>query len=811
MKRTNSAELINLLTIDEKISLLSGKDFWQTVEIPRLEIPSMYLADGPHGVRRQAADAQRIGLNRGIPATCFPTEATVANSWNPDLGERVGAFLALEALSQGVHVILGPGINMKRNPLCGRNFEYFSEDPYLAGKMAAAYVRGIQSQGVAACVKHFAVSNQEWRVMSIDAVLDERSLREIYLTAFEIAVKEGGAKALMSAYNRVNGVHANENQHLMQEILREQWGFTGCVISNWGGSNDRIAGLKAGNELEMPGRQEEARREMLAALENGELTEAQIDENAVRLLDLILSTAGSAQAPKADFNIALHHRISQRVAEESIVLLKNENDILPLPFGKKVAVIGDFARNPRYQGAGSSLVNPTVLDNTLDCFDESGITSIGYEQGFHRYGRPSKSLQRRACELAAKADIVLLYLGLDENSEAQGIDREEMGLPQNQVELLYALSRVNENIVVVLSCGSAVEMPWIASVKGLLHAYLSGQAGARAILRVISGDVNPSGKLAETIPLSYADSPTSSYFPGKELTSEYLEGPFIGYRYFDQADVAPLFPFGFGLSYTSFSYSDPSIEGDTLSFTLENTGSMPGMEVAQLYVSLPGSGIIRAKKELKGFSKVMINPGEKKRVRFQFDHMTFRYFNTQSDSWEEEGGEYVLSIGSSSRDIHLECRFQRDGSGAGLPELWTTENLPFYRPGGPCKASEAGFARLIGRSLPPSRRPRNKPLGYEDPLSQCRCSPSWLARLAYWTMHGSYYLLRKFGRKDLANLIMMSMYHLPFRGISRMTGGRISSRMVDGILLAANGKTLSGAFSMAKAWSRMLRTERKSE
>jgi len=802
MSTLKHTAIIGQMTLAEKVSMLSGKDFWQTKSIPRLGIPSIYLADGPHGVRRQAAAAERMGLNAGIPSTCYPTEAMVANSWNVELGEKVGSFLGNEAVSQGVSVLLGPGINMKRNPLCGRNFEYFSEDPFLAGKMAAAYVRGIQSRGIAACVKHFAVSNQEWRIMSLDAVVDERTLREIYLTAFEIAVREGNAKVLMSAYNKVNGTHANENLHLMREILRNDWGYAGCVITNWGGNNDRVAGLIAGNELEMPGSHGDSDREILDALARGEIGEELIDENLDRLLDLVFSTSMDARAPQPDFNITQHHRVSQRVAEESIVLLKNDDAILPLAYSTKVAVIGAFASSARYQGAGSSLVNPTVLDNTLDCFDESGITSIGYESGYDRYGKPSHRRIEKACRLAEKADTVLLYLGLDELSEAQGLDRDTMRLPKNQEDLLAALFEVNRNIVVILSCGCAVEMPWIDKTKGLLHAYLSGQAGARAILRVISGDVNPSGKLAESYPLRYGDTPSFRNFPGNELTVEYREGIYIGYRYYDTAGIPVLFPFGYGLSYTTFLYSDMAINGDHISFNITNTGNIPGMEVAQLYIGKADSRIPRPAKELKGFVKVLVQPGQSKQVRISFNEMTFRYFDVIRGSWAIEPGTYQVLIGSSSRDIHLRAETYMQGDTTLSTGTGGSDHLPSYFSGSVQDVQTAEFTRLLGRDIPPVARDRQRPFDYDDTISQCRYARSGLARLSFHAINVTYRLLRRTGRRDLSNLLMMSVYHLPFRGIARLTGGKINLRMVDGLLLMVNGRHIRGLYVLLKGWIR---------
>lgn len=783
-------EIINKMTLEEKASLMSGKDFWQTQNIDRLGIPSIFLADGPHGIRRQAEAADHLGLNPSIPATCFPTAATVANSWNEELVETMGLHLGKEAAAQNVNVLLGPGVNMKRNPLAGRNFEYFSEDPYLAGKLAAGLIRGIQSQGVAACVKHFAANNQEERRMVIDTIVDERTLREIYLTAFEIAIEEGKTQTVMSSYNRLNGAFTNENLHLMRDILRKEWGFEGLVVTDWGGSNDRVAGLIAGNELEMPTTAGETNQEIIAAIQSGQLKEEILDECVDRILELIFTTTAALQANNPTIDHQAHHQMAQKVAEESIVLLKNQDQILPISHDKKIAVIGDFAQAARYQGAGSSIVNPTKLEHTLPNLAQSGLTSIGFAQGFNRYGKRSSKLIAEACELAQKADVVLLYLGLDEVTEAEGLDRQNTEIPANQIELLDALYQVNPNIVAVLSCGSVVEMPWITRVKGLLHTYLSGQAGANAVLRVLTGTVNPSGKLAETYPLRYEDTPSYYQFPGKEVSVEYREGPYIGYRYFDTANVNVLFPFGYGLSYTSFEYANLQITKDGASFELTNTGSVAGMEVAQLYVGCQSKQIFRPRKELKGFAKVQLNPGETKTVTISFDNKTFRYFNVKTNQWEVEEANYGIMIGASSMDIRLQGELFVEGTGA--PQPYDASKLPSYYSGKAQKISQEEFESLIGYKVPHAKWDRSKPLGYNDTIAQCQYAKGVAARLAFHAIVFTHWFLRKIGKRSTANLIIMSVYHMPFRGVARMTGGMINMPMLDGILKIVNGQFFKG-------------------
>lgn len=796
-------DLIEAMTLEEKASLMSGKDYWQTQNIDRLGISSMFLADGPHGIRKQAVASDKLGLNEGIPATCFPTAATVANSWNVELGEKIGEYLGEEAIAQKVNVLLGPGVNMKRNPLCGRNFEYFSEDPYLAGKMAAGYIRGVQSHGISACVKHFAVNNQEERRMSIDTIVDERTLREIYLTAFEIAVKEGKTKTIMSSYNKLNGTYTNENLHLMQDILRNEWDYKGVVVTDWGGSNDRVAGLMAGNELEMPTTAGETDLEIIEAIHSGKIKEEVLDASVARLLELIFTTEEAYKKLRVDFDIEKHHRVAQKAAEESIVLLKNEDHILPLKFGKKVAVIGDFAKDARYQGAGSSIVNPTILDHTLNCFEQSGIVSIGYEPGFERYGKHNGEKVNQACALAKKADVVLLYIGLDEVTEADGLDRQSMSIPSNQIDLLNALYEVNPNVVAILSCGSVVEMPWIDKVKGLVHGYLGGQAGARSILRVLSGDVNPSGKLAETYPVRYEDTPSFLHFSGKEVSVEYRESIYIGYRYYDTANIDVLFPFGFGLSYTTFEYSDLQVTKDGVTLNLTNSGRVAGMEISQLYIGCKSKEIFRPKKELKGFIKVFINAGETKTVTIPFDDKTFRYFNVETNRWEIEEAEYEIMVGSSSADIRLIDTLFVEGTGAPVP--YDKSKLPSYYSGEANHVGVEEFEHLFGHKVPVPTWDRTKPLGYNDTIAQCQYAKGIVAKISYHAVVFAHWYLRKTGKRETANLIMMSIYHMPFRGIARMTGGIVNMSMLDGILMMINGHFFKGLKHVLKERRKLYR------
>lgn len=589
----------------------------------------------------------------------------------------MGRCLGEEAACQDVDVLLGPGMNIKRSPLCGRNFEYFSEDPYLTGKMAAGYIRGIQSQGVSACPKHFAANSQELRRMASDSVMDERTLREIYLTAFEIAVKESDPHAIMSAYNRINGVYANENKHLLREILKDEWGFHGYVVSDWGASNDHVAGVAAGSHMEMPTTGGDSDMELLEAVKSGRISEKWIDQMLDELLDVVFSTTEAVAKKRGKkFDVEAHHAMAQKASEQSVVLLKNKDQILPLKRGTKVALIGDFAETPRYQGAGSSVVNPTKVDSTKEVIRNFDLECIGFAKGYYRVGSVSGSLEEEACILAKKAEVVLLCIGLDEISESEGLDRQHMRIPESQIRLLKKVSKVNENIVVLFSAGSAVEMPWISDCKALVHGYLCGQAGASALLKVVMGEVNPSGKLAESYPVKYEDVPSAPYFPGKERTVEYREGLYVGYRYYETAKIPVLFPFGYGLSYTSFEYSDLNATSQKAEFTLTNTGKMDGAEVAQLYISAKCYGVYRPAKELKGFQKVFLKAGESKRVTIRLDDKAFRYFNVKTDRFEVESGEYEILIGASVADIRLSSSVKVKGTDAELP--YDMSNLPNY-------------------------------------------------------------------------------------------------------------------------------------
>ena len=779
----NTELLLKKLTLEEKCALLSGAETFKTRGMPKHGIPQIWLSDGPHGLRKQAGESDHLGLNPSVPATCFPTASAVANSWDAALGEEIGAALGEEAAAQEVSVLLGPGLNMKRNPLCGRSFEYFSEDPYLAGKLAAGYIRGIQSKGVAACPKHFAVNSQETRRMASDSIVDERTLREIYLTGFEIAVKEGHPRSIMSSYNLVNGTYANENKHLLMEILRGEWGFDGAVITDWGGSNDHALGVKNGSTLEMPAPGGDSVRELLAAVESGKITEADIDACLSELLPLMFDTKAALDAAPREFDAAAHHALARRAAEESLVLLKNEGALLPLAAGTKVAVIGDFAKNPRYQGAGSSMVNSTQVDVLLDKLIDSALNVIGYQQGFDRHGKPDAALQKSACELAAQADTVVLCMGLDEIAESEGLDRSNLRLAQNQVDLLQAVKAVNPKIVVVLYSGSVVETPWLDNCQALLYAALGGQAGAGAVADALIGKVNPCGKLAETWPLTYADIPSAADFATRRKTVEYREGLYIGYRYFTTAEKAVRFPFGYGMSYTTFAYSDLAADEQGVSLTVTNTGSVAGTEIVQLYVAKKNSEIFRPARELKGFARVTLVPGEKQRITITLDDKAFRFWNVKANRWEIEGGEYELLVGASVEDIRLKETISVRGTATVHP--YEEMDLDCYYKADVLDVSDTDFEKLLGHPIPDSKTKidRNLTLGE---LNHARSPLGWLVWLVLTILLDVSY---KRGKPDL-NILFQ--YNMPLRALAKMTNGAISMGMVDGIVMELQGFWILG-------------------
>ena len=775
--------IIRELSLEQKCALLSGGDTFQSRGLPQFGIPSIWLSDGPHGVRKQAGASDHLGINPSEPATCFPTASAVASSWDPALGEEMGQALGQEAAAQNVAVLLGPGLNIKRSPLCGRNFEYFSEDPYLAGKMAASYIRGIQKNGIAACPKHFAANNQELRRMASDSIVDERTLRELYLTNFEIAVTEGHPKTIMTSYNLINGTYANENAHLLQEILRDTWGFDGAVVTDWGGSNDHALGVKNGSTLEMPAPGLDSARELCKAVKDGRISEVDINVRLEELLNLINDTTGALEKAPKTIDWDAHHALARKAAAESIVLLKNKGDLLPLDPEAKIAVIGDFAQTPRYQGAGSSVVNAPKVDSFLQVFEESGLHSVGFAQGFNRQGKPDPSLQAKAVELAAQADVVLLFLGLDEVKESEGLDRSDMKLAKNQIDLLLAIHRVNPKLVVILSSGSAVETGWQSHCQGLLWAGLGGQAGAGAVLDVLTGKVNPGGHLAETWPLHMEENPSYHNFGGPGRNVEYREGLYVGYRYYQTAGVPVAYPFGYGLSYTTFAYSNLTATPNGVTVTVENTGDRAGDEVVQVYIAKPDAKIFRPAQELKGFLRVHLEAGESRTVTIPLDDKAFRYWNDPAGRWAVEGGSYEVRVGGSSADIQLTATVTVAASGDANPYEGLT--LPHYQSGQVQDVPDEEFTALLGHPIPVSKVAidRNMTLGE---IGHARSPLGWLVHVIH------KHLLMKSLESGTPDLNLLFNYNMPLRAIAKMTGGIVSMGMVDALVMELKGFWIIG-------------------
>lgn len=797
------ADIIARLTLEQRCALLAGATAFGTRAIPSVGLPALEFSDGPHGLRHQAEGANNLGLGTSDPATCFPTAVTLADSWDEALVERVGQALGEEAAVEGVNVILGPGVCIKRSPLCGRDFEYFSEDPFLAGKMGAAYVRGVESTGVGTCVKHFAANSQETRRQVSDSVLDERTLREIYLTAFEIVVREGHPSSVMSSYNLVNGTYANENEHLLKEVLRGEWGFDGAVVTDWGGSNDHVAGVRAGSTFEMPGGGLDSTRELIAAVRQGRLCVNDLDARVDEAIELILSTHEATATAPSSFDADAHHELAREAAAAGIVLLKNDathgTPLLPLVPGTRVALVGDFAETPRYQGAGSSLVNSTRVDTLLDAMrGKPSLELVGYEPGFLRDGGQDEGLSQRAVELVRTADVVVCCLGLPEAYETEGADRTSLLLPGNQVALLHAVARANPNVVVLLSSGSVVETGWAVDARSLLYLGLGGQAGASAALDVLTGRVNPSGKLAETWPHRLEDTPTFGNFPSDDFTAEYREGPYVGYRYYATTGVPVAYPFGFGLSYTTFSYTDLAVEvapdgsNGKASLTLANTGHVAGAEVVQLYVSKPNATVFRPALELKGFAKVTLGPGESRRVTIPLDARAFRYFNVRTGAWEIEGGTYVVRVGGSSVDLPLEATIELAGTGA--PDPYTGKPLESYRSGRAHEVTDAEFEALLGHAVPTHGVTIDRNLCFRDAAHSL--SPAlWAVSAA---LRGLVAVSERAGRPDLNVLFT---YNMPLRALAKNAPKYVSMGLVDALVREARGWGVAGAMPAgALAW-----------
>jgi len=796
---SEARRLVGQMTLEEKASLCSGLDFWHLKGVERLGLHPVMVTDGPHGLRKQKAEADHLGINESVPATCFPPACSTANSFDPGLMREIGEAIGEECLQEQVAVVLGPGVNIKRSPLCGRNFEYISEDPFLAGKMAAGLVGGVQSKGVGVSVKHYAVNNQETRRMSINAVVDSRALREIYLRVYEIIVREAKPWTLMCSYNLVNGTYASDSEFLLKKMLRDEWNFEGLVMTDWGACNDRVQGVRAGLDLEMPSSGGTNDRRIAAAVKDGSLSEEDLDRVAANVTALILKSQEAAQ-PGFRYSADDHHSLARRAAAESCVLLKNERDILPLKEGTRAAVIGALAKTPRYQGSGSSKICPTRLDCAFDALTEAGF-ELSYADGYSlKPGAQADELMiREACDIAKDCDVALVFAGLPDEYESEGFDRESLDMPDAHNRLIERVSKANPNTVVVLQLGAPVTLPWSDRVSGILAAYLGGQAGGSGGADVLTGRVCPSGKLAESWPLALIDTPCHRYFPGASKSVEYRESIFVGYRYYDRVGRKVAYPFGYGLSYAKFLYEDLDVKpledgGFDVTFSITNTGAVRAAEIAQVYVGLPGSALFRPLRELKGFSKVLLEPGERADVTVRLGKDEFRVWGNDEQRWLVEDGRYRIEIGASSRDIRLKTDVEVKGDGkpgdslqAKAPVYW---NLPQQ---GELVIDDASFEALCGGPLPPSDRKPGEPYTVNSTLADIKDTAIG-KQIISQTLESAKSMLGDDG--DMARMMQAMLMDMPLRALMMMGGGQMTPLMLDGIVSMLNKKVLKGMFQM---------------
>lgn len=775
----NIDRILQKMTLEDKIALCSGESFWETKAYEKYGIPALFMCDGPHGLRKQerGGGADMLGVNQSRPATCFPSEVTTAGSWDPELLEEIGAAIGEEARDQGVGLVLGPGANLKRNPLCGRNFEYFSEDPCLAGKLAAGFIRGVEAQGVGSSLKHFAANSQEKSRFISDSVMDQRTLRELYLTAFETAVKEGRPSTVMCAYPKLNGVHCSDNEVLLTGILRREWGFDGMVVTDWGAMNDRIEGFRAGCDLNMPGGSAYMEKEVLQAVKAGVLPESAVDNSARRVLKLVFRAAETRNAP-ITCDYAAHHRLAARAAGQGAVLLKNEGGILPLRDGQKTALIGHMAIEMRYQGAGSSHINPTSVSQPLDY-----LPGAAYAAGCDARGDTTDALLSEAVRTAKEADTAIVFAGLPGRYESEGFDREDMKMPAGHLRMIEAVVNANPDTVVVLLCGCAVECPWADKVKAILYMGLPGQAGGEAIADLLYGRVNPSGKLAESWPLRYEDCPSAPFY-GKTKDALYMEGIYVGYRYYDKARKAVRWPFGYGLSYTTFGYSDLKVDGRTVSVTVTNTGALAGAEVVQLYICPPPNGIHRPVRELKGFQKVFLQPGEAKAVSFVLDDRAFALWQ---DGWRTPTGTYGVEVGGLVAELTV------DGETLPIPE-WQAGSWYETCSGVP---TQTVWEFMMGRKYTPA--PLRKGQFTMDNTVMEMKDYSLIMKIMFKSVEAT--IAKGFdGKKDYEDpefrMLMESSAGGPLR--SMQISGGMKNGIFQGLLDMANGHFCQGILKMIR-------------
>lgn len=790
-----NSDILSKMSIEEKIELCCGADFWHTKAFEKYGVEQTTVADGPHGVRHQAENADMLGIHASVPATCFPTAAATGCSWDKELITEVGRAIAEEALSLGVDTVLGPGLNIKRNPLCGRNFEYFSEDPYLTGQLGAAFINGVQENGIGACAKHFAANSQEYKRFSSNDHIDERTLREIYLPAFEQAVKEGNPDMMMCAYNKINSVYCSDNKQLLTDILREEWGYEGMVITDWGAMHDKVAAFKAGCDLSMPGKTKHLQKHPLQAYQNGKLKKEEIDRCADRIITKALASSKVRQGKK-DYDKEVHHRIALKAAVQSAVLLKNDG-ILPLK-SDKIALVGNMARNPRYQGSGSSHINPIKLPTLLDA-----APTWNYVEGCDCYADTSEELLAQVKEAAKTSEITVVIAGLPDNYESEGFDRSDMKMPEGHIRMIETAAEVNPNTVVVLLCGSPVEMPWMNKVKAVLYMGLPGQAGAEAIYSLLTGTDNPSGKLTETWPVKYEDVPSSSYYGNPHKDAQYREGIYVGYRYYETAGMPVCFPFGYGLSYTQFSYTDLTVSecrekenhrtGREISAVITNTGNKVGSEVVQLYIAPFDSKIYRPVKELKGFVKVNLAPGESKTIKFFIEERSFAIWQ---DGWKVPEGTYEIQLAASIQDVRLSSKIEVSGEQVKVPQ-WQKESWYGKPYGQPAKKD---FEKMLGYDVKEADTIRKGSFTEESTVLEM-AEYSTVLRIV------KYFMIKTIaksngGKIDYKNntfrMSVTSSVDCALFGLINNSGGAMPEGVAYGLLEIANGHFMKGIMRMIR-------------
>lgn len=785
------SDIISKMTLEQKAAFVSGFNYWYLQSAPELGLPQIMMTDGPNGLRKQNTEKRPdgIGLGNSVPSTCFPPAATSSCSWDRELLRLEGEAIAEECLAEKVSVILGPGTNIKRSPVCGRNFEYFSEDPYLAGVCSTAFTNGVQSKGVGVSLKHYACNSQEAFRMIIDEIIDERAIRELYLPAFEMCVKEAKPWTVMNSYNKINGVYSSQNEWLQEKVLRSEWGFDGLIVTDWGASVDRVSGLECGTDLEMPSSGTLNTKKIIASVENGTLDEKVLDKAVDNVIELIeKSKPALKKSYKYDKN--KHHNIAKKIAEGSMVLLKNEDSILPLKKGQKIAVIGEMAKSPRFQGAGTSVINPTMLDNAYDELVKFGADVV-YSQGYDKSkDEIDDKMINDAVDSAKKADVVLIFAGLTEGFEAEGYDRKNIEMPNCQNYLISEIVKANPNTVVVLAGGSVIHMPWIHEVKALLNSGLGGQAGGSAVADILMGKINPSGKLSETYPLEFSDNPTYGNYPGGPVTSEHRESVYIGYRYYDTAEKDVLFPFGFGLSYTTFEYSDMKLSSDrikdtdtvTVSFKIKNTGKVDGAEIAQIYVADKESTIFRPVKELRAFEKVFLKAGEEKKVSVELSKRAFAFWNININDWMVETGEFDILIGASSREIRLSKTITVESIViAKIPDY--RESAPAYYTADINNMNGSQFEAVYGKSMPSSEINRTKKIDIYCCINDAKYT-KWGGKIAKLIK----FIMTKMGSAENGDGAMLAAMatQIPIRNFVQMSMGVFSPKMAEGLINILN-------------------------